>query len=346
MPPILQSLRPLTGRLHLVEHRRLPLSEQLHERQVKRGLYVVERGEPFAVPIDRKSEPTRFLERDVWRHDLRHGTYRAGARFAPRQSTVQRRILRFLRDNVHRDIPYWYYLATLGHDLHVSQYAVLYGHHWHAGWVDPFTQEFSEPADHTFETHPGHPGHVARRVAACERHFAVTLGLDPGAGFSRDCKSCDVLSEPIAEWRLRARMLNWGKFGGFAENLGLLNQALITSAFVSEEVDELVSSVGSEFADFDFHEVGTDATAESNAHTALQVTSGIARATGTPADEDPDYANDGTITADATESWEEHGLFNNSAGAAMMDRNLTGGQAVNSSDQVTYQGTWTFNPET
>ncbi|KKL24278.1 hypothetical protein LCGC14_2416890, partial [marine sediment metagenome] len=53
----------------------------------------------------------------------------------------------------------------------------------------------------------------------------------------------------------------------------------------------------------------------------------------------------GVITADATETWEEEGLFNNTAGAALMDRSLTGGQAVNSSDQVEYTYELTKNPE-
>lgn len=134
--------------------------------------------------------------------------------------------------------------------------------------------------------------------------------------------------------------------GGFAEWLGLLSAGLVTDAFVSEIVDELVSATASEFADFDFHEVGTNAAIENNDHTALQTSSGIARATGSPTDSDPVYDNSGTITADATESWEEHGLFNNSTGAAMMDRNQTGGQSVESSDQVQYDYSLTVNPET
>lgn len=123
---------------------------------------------------------------------------------------------------------------------------------------------------------------------------------------------------------------------GFLERLGWLSGGKVTVAFISEEVSELVSSVGSEYADFDFHEVGTSNQAESNADTALITTSGISRVTGTPTNADPIYRSVGTITADATETWEEHGLFNNTTGAALMDRALTGGQSVNSSDQVQY----------
>ena len=132
---------------------------------------------------------------------------------------------------------------------------------------------------------------------------------------------------------------------GFCENCGWLSGGKVSDAFVSEIVDELVSTSGTEFADFDSHEVGTSSQAENNNDTALIATSGIARAAGAPTDSDPIYQNVGTITADATETWEEHGLFNNTAGAALMDRSLTGGQSVNSSDQVQYTYQLTLNPE-
>jgi hypothetical protein len=132
---------------------------------------------------------------------------------------------------------------------------------------------------------------------------------------------------------------------GFVEDLGFLSAGKVTDAFVSEEIDELVSTTGSEYADFDNHEVGTSSQAESNDDTALIATSGIARAAGTPTDSDPIYQNVGTITADASETWEEHGLFNNTTGVALMDRSLTGGQAVVSSDQVQYTYQLTKNPE-
>lgn len=112
---------------------------------------------------------------------------------------------------------------------------------------------------------------------------------------------------------------------GFTENLGLLSAGLVTTAIVSEEIDELVSAASSEYADFDFAEIGTNPAAENNTHTALQTSSGIARVAGTPTDSDPIFPSVATITADATESWEEHGIFNNLTGAAMMDRSLTGG---------------------
>ena len=132
---------------------------------------------------------------------------------------------------------------------------------------------------------------------------------------------------------------------GFTENCGWVSGGKVTDAFVSEVIDELVSTAGTEFADFDFHEVGTSAQGEDNNDTALIATTGIARATGAPTDSDPIYQNVGTITADATETFEEHGLFNNVSGAALLDRSTTGGQAVTSSDQVEYTHQTTINPE-
>lgn len=274
------------------------LSPIRQELQIQRGLYTVERGEPLALPCDNIHTPEIYLDRSFWVKS-RLGVHRRGVRATPYGSAFQRKALDWLRDNVDSRIPYWYYLATLGHDLHVGTFANLYGAHWHAGWADPFSGESRGPIDPTFETlvktHPDWPVPYGAR--------------------------------------------------GFIENLGWLCGAKVTTAFVSEEIDELVSATGTEYADFDFHEVGTSSAAESNAHTALTTTTGIARATGSPTDADPIYRNVGTITADTTETWQEHGIFNNSTGAAMMDRNLTGGQSVASPDQVQYTYELTKNPE-
>lgn len=282
----------------IVPFRQLALSEERYETQLQRGLYTVERGEPLALPLDHIHRPTVYLNRELWRHDER-GTYRPGVRFEPTRFTFQKKALEWLRDNVHKDIPYWYYLATLGHDLHVSTFADLFAVHWHRGWADPFSGAMQRPLDPTWETW--------------------------------------VKTHP--DWPIPQGAL------GFVENLGWLSGAKVTDIFVSEEIDELVSTTGTEYADFDFHEVGTSTQAENNNDTALITTTGIARATGTPTDADPIYQNVGTITADTTETWQEHGLFNNSTGAALMDRSLTGGQSVNSSDQVQYTYQLTKNPE-
>lgn len=304
----------------VVEHRDVPLSEAAHARQVQRGLYVVERGERFAIPADSINDRSTFEHRKLWAVLPDGSVGRPGVVLKPRGTKLHGKALAFLRDHVDQRIPYWYYLATLGHDLHVSTWADLYAKHWHGGWANPFEPDrLEQPLDADFATlFATHFVAHDCRLPQCP----ASLGM-----------SADALLSQLRGLR------------GFTENLGLLSSGKVTTAFVSEEIDELVSTTGTEYADFDFHEVGTSSTAEANSQTALVATSGIARATGTPTDADPIYRNVGTITADATETWQEHGIFNNSTGAAMMDRSLTGGQSVASPDQVQYTYELTKNAE-
>ena len=293
-----------------IPSRRIPLSDERWAEQIRRGLFTTFRGERFAIPIDTLGAET-FHGID-WASDLVYGTHRAGVLF--RAPVPPRRE---------------------GGGLRLQ--GTLAAVHWHRGWTDPFQpDDLRAPLDPTFATNPRHPGHVARTlIYRCPRHLA--------RGQSRDCHQC--IWEPFSEWRLRGQLQNGDRFAGFVEHLGILSVNKVTDAFVSEEIDELFVTTATEFADFDFHEVGTSTQVENNNDTALITTSGIARATGTPVDEDPDYANDATITADVTETWEEWGLFNNLTGVALFDRSLTGGQAVNLNDQVTYQYTGTLAPE-
>jgi len=110
---------------------------------------------------------------------------------------------------------------------------------------------------------------------------------------------------------------------GWWENCGLRSRGKVTVAFRDFEVDQLQVETAA-YGDFKFHEVGLSTTPENNTHSALQTTSGIARATGTQAEGTTAdiYKSVGTITADTTETWEEHGIFNASTGPTMMDRSL------------------------
>lgn len=274
-------------RVPLVPHRRLPLTEIQAEIQIKKGLRTIERGEPFALPFDRLTEPTVFLNRDLWATDGKR-VFRKETRMSSPQWLWVPRMWSLADKLTGNRATHLRNMIAFGHDVHVTSWADLLARHWHAGWANPFTGE-------------------------------VESALDPS----------------VSEVRGR---------GGFVEDLGWLCGAKVTDAFVSNEIDNLVGSV-TNYAAYDFHEVGTSSASEDNNHTALQATSGIARATGTPTDADPIYQNVATITADATETWEEHGIFNASSGGTMMDRSLTGGQAVNSSDQVEYTYQLTKNPE-
>lgn len=279
------------------------LEERQQDVQRQRGLYVVSRGERFAIPVDHIARPTVFLNRDMWRQDDQGRVFRPGTRMTAPGSQWQGKALAWLRDHVHEDIPARYYRVTLGHDLHVSTWGDLFARHYHNGWANPFDPDRLEAP------------------------------LDPLA-----THDCDKAWCPIRDGGARPS-------AGFIETLGWLSGAKVTTAFISEEIDELVSAAGSEYADFDHHEVGTNNAAEANSQTALSTSSGIARVAGTPTDADPIYRSVATVTADTTETWQEHGLFNNSTGPAMMDRSLTGGQSVNNLDQVEYTYNLTKNPE-
>lgn len=294
--------------------RRFPLDEPLREFRIRAGQFVTDRGEPFAIPSLPMGEWVRHPGGEITRPGVQFERQLYSREDLPPH-------LQPIYDSLGKDNLKLLYRASTGHDMHFSIQGNLYARHFHAGWANPLTGEVEEPLDPDFSTF----------IRTHWEHVVCDMGTQ-----------CPAIIWPSAEAALTALR----SVRGWTEDLGWLSGGLVTDAFVSEIVDELTDASGSEFADFDFHEVGTDDTAESNDHTGLQVSSGIARETGTPTDSDPDYVNVATITADASETWEEHGLFNNSSGAAMMDRSLTGGQAVVSSDQVEYTYTLTCNPET
>ena len=132
---------------------------------------------------------------------------------------------------------------------------------------------------------------------------------------------------------------------GWWERLGVVSLAKITVAFRDFEIDQLVAE-SSIYGDYKFHAVGTSGAAEANTQTVLTTDSGIARVTGTQTNPTaPTYVSVGTITADASETWQEHGLFNIVTGGTMMDRSTFTGIAVNSSDQVEFTYTLTKSAE-
>lgn len=133
---------------------------------------------------------------------------------------------------------------------------------------------------------------------------------------------------------------------GWTENVGLVSAGKVTTAFRDNIVDNLVTDTTA-FGDYKFHEVGTDNTAEANSQTALIVSSGIARATGTQVEAASDqYRSVATVTADATETWQEHGIFNASTSGVLMDRSLISPTvSVVASDQVTFTYTITIVAE-
>lgn len=155
----------------------------------------------------------------------------------------QEKILAWLRDHVHPGLPRAYYIAVIGHDLHLTTWAELYARHYHAD-------------------------------------------------------------------------------GDWWEDLGRVSQGKVTTAFRDFEALNLVTD-STLYGDFKYHEVGTNNTPELNSQTGLAATTGIARVAGTQTNPAANtYQTVGTITADTTETWQEHGVFNTVSGPTMLDRSL------------------------
>lgn len=126
---------------------------------------------------------------------------------------------------------------------------------------------------------------------------------------------------------------------GWWENVGLVSRGDVTTAFRDFEAAELIAET-TEYGDFKFHRPGTDNTAESNAHTALIADAGLEQ-TGSQVQgaSAAAYKSIATVTADATETWEEHSIRSQTGAAAgtMMDRSLISPNvSVNDQDTVEF----------
>jgi hypothetical protein len=84
---------------------------------------------PLSSPAPAGYLPGREGWFDPSRRHLRYGARSWGP-------SPQQRVLAYLRDHVHPEIPRKYYRAVLGHDLHLSVWAELYVRQFHAdaGW--------------------------------------------------------------------------------------------------------------------------------------------------------------------------------------------------------------------
>ena len=127
------------------------------------------------------------------------------------------------------------------------------------------------------------------------------------------------------------------------DDLGLVSCKKVTLAFANYLVDELQAS-NVAFSNFRFHDMGDSATAESNAHTALQ-NSRETRVEGNQAENGAGiYKSVATITATAGYTVNEHGIFNIVSAGIMLDRNLVPNAPVviaNDTVQFTYELTVT-----
>ena len=133
---------------------------------------------------------------------------------------------------------------------------------------------------------------------------------------------------------------------GWTENVGRVSEGKVTTAFRDFMALMLVTDATT-MGDYKYHEVGTSATAEANTDTALVTTTGIARVSGTQTNPSAStYQSVATVTADTTETWQEHGLFNASTSVTLMDRSLISPTvAVVNLDTVQFTYVLTLNAE-
>lgn len=131
-----------------------------------------------------------------------------------------------------------------------------------------------------------------------------------------------------------------GLVPGWWENVGRVSRGKVTIAFRTFEIGQLVAE-SAEYGDYKFHRPGLGTNAEANTDTALQTDAGL-EATGTQIDADPIYRSVATVTADVSETWEEHSIRSQSgaAGGTMMDRSLISPNVsvvVNDTVEFTYE---------
>ena len=135
---------------------------------------------------------------------------------------------------------------------------------------------------------------------------------------------------------------------GWMENVGLVAQGKVTVEFRDFQVDELQADTA-EWGDFKFHRPGTSAQAESNTDTGLITDTGL-EATGTQIEGSSAdiYKSVATVTADATETWQEHSIASQTGvgGGTLMDRSLiTPTVSVVNLDTVEFTYELTVNEE-
>ena len=142
----------------------------------------------------------------------------------------------------------------------------------------------------------------------------------------------------------QVRLQCFRKDGSLKWDTGFMRNTITTASLAI--ISGLVGNTGSEVA-FTYLAVGTDNTAESDAHTALQAetsTNGLERAAATVSQETTAETDDTlqltkTWTATGTIVVEEVGAFNAGAAGTMLGRKLTTTKTVNNAEQLvgTYQ---------
>jgi hypothetical protein len=228
--------------------------------------------------------------------------------------------------------------VVLGHDAHVSLWAELYIRHFHHGWRDPFVG--GPPVDgQALE----HWQRVDRRFQRELERFPPEQALAIALGWPVESAALHFDQVVGRGGRVRAEELA----RGWWEDVGLVSQGLVTTAFRDFLAAQLVTD-SSAIGDFKFHRPGTSNTAENNTHTGLQTDAGL-EATGNQTNPSGStYQSVGTVTADSSETWQEHSIRNatGASGGTMLDRSLISPTvAVVNLDTVEFTYVLTVNAE-
>jgi hypothetical protein len=129
---------------------------------------------------------------------------------------------------------------------------------------------------------------------------------------------------------------------GKMTNYGIVSRRVITTAFITFMVSELVAET-SVWGDFKFHDSGVGVTAAVIGNTDIETTDGESRATGTQVDADPVYTSVGTITYTTTKAITEHGLFSIAAGGTLLDRHVFAAINVVNTDSIQFTFDYTMD---
>ena len=131
------------------------------------------------------------------------------------------------------------------------------------------------------------------------------------------------------------------KADGEVIDYGILGHRVVTTAFVNLMVDQLQAET-SVWGDFKYHDSGVGVTAEDAGDTGIETTDGEDRVAWTQTEGDPNqYRSVGTIAYTTTKAITEHGLFNTSDTATLMDRTVFSAINVVNGDSIQYTYTLT-----
>lgn len=137
------------------------------------------------------------------------------------------------------------------------------------------------------------------------------------------------------------------KANGEVIDLGLIAVKKVTQAFIEYIVDSLQNSTTSPMDVFKYHDSGEGTTGESNADTALETPTGIARVSGTQIEGAAAdiFKTVATITYDDAYAITEHGVFSDTSGGTLMDRSVFSAINVANTDQIEFTYQIEFTPE-